>query len=380
MGMLIVTALVLTAGYTALLCAYRIGWQQQPVFDTLANYEPTTTITVVIPARNERDNIGRCLASLQAQRYPVELFEVIVVDDHSDDGTADVVNSCGMKNVRCIKLADAVQTDKKIIAYKKAALAAGIAAAGGTLIITTDADCTAEPQWLTTIAACYEATKPAMIVAPVIYSSDSSLLQVFQLIDFMSMQGITGAAAQLKLGNMSNGANLAFSREAFNRVGGYEGIDHMASGDDYLLMMKIQRAYPGGIFYLKSQEAIVSTPPQPTWREFISQRIRWASKSGKYNDARLTAILVLVYLFNVSFLVLLTCSAVKPACLYTAAAMLAIKTGVEFFFLAPVAAFFHRKGWQGYFVLLQPLHILYIVVAGFLGFAGKYEWKGRQVR
>jgi cellulose synthase/poly-beta-1,6-N-acetylglucosamine synthase-like glycosyltransferase len=179
---------------------------------------------------------------------------------------------------------------------------------------------------------------------------------------------------------MSNGANLAFSKEAFEQVGGYSGIDHMASGDDYLLMMKIAAAYPDGILYLKSEDAIVTTAPQPTWRDFISQRVRWASKSGKYSDARLTAILVLVYLFNLWFVVLLLAGIAYPFCLVIAGAILVVKTAAELFFLLPVARFFRRRSWIWLFALLQPLHIAYIVVAGFLGFAGSYQWKGRRVK
>ena len=376
----IIICSLLTLGYALLMFTYSRGWARQKAFVLPPVYQPATFISVIIPARNEEGNIGACIESILAQKYPVGLFEVIVVDDHSEDDTANVVSQYAGRNVRCIRLADHLEPDKKINSYKKAAIAAGIACSKSTLIVTTDADCIAPNEWLMNIAAIYEQQNPVMIVAPVIYSSDHRISQIFQLIDFMSMQGITAAAHALKLGNMSNGANLAFSKSAYESVGGYEGIDHLASGDDLLLMMKMNKSFPGRIAYLKSPNAIVTTAPQPGWRSFLQQRIRWASKSGKYNDPRLTAILVFVYLFNFSFLALTIAGIFDHSFFYFAGGILAIKIIVEFLFLLPVARFFRDEWALWYFPFLQPLHILYIVLAGFLGFFGGYKWKGRRVK
>jgi cellulose synthase/poly-beta-1,6-N-acetylglucosamine synthase-like glycosyltransferase len=362
------------------MAAYRRGWAMQKEFTLPVDYVPATLISIIIPARNERNNIGACIEAILAQQYPAHLFEIIVVDDHSDDGTAEVAGKYAGSGVRCIRLADHLDADSRTVAFKKAAIAAGIAQSNSELIITTDADCTAPAQWLLYMAAIYEREGAAMIIAPVIYSSTRRIVQLFQLIDFMSMQGITMAAHHLKLGNMSNGANLAFSKAAYEQIGGYAGIDHMASGDDYLLMMKMNNNPANRISCLKSVNAIVTTTPQPGWRGFMQQRIRWASKSGKYNDPPLTAVLILVYLFNLSLAALVTGGLFHPLLLGIAGLMLAAKVVAEYIFLAPVARFFKREWALKYFIILQLLHIAYIVIAGFLGFFGGYKWKGRQVK
>ncbi|MGN6568484.1 MAG: glycosyltransferase family 2 protein, partial [Flavipsychrobacter sp.] len=181
-------------------------------------------------------------------------------------------------------------------------------------------------------------------------------------------------------GNMSNGANLAFSRTAFNAVEGYTGIDHLASGDDYLLMMKLQNAFTNKLSYLKAKEAIVSTAAQPSWSGFIQQRIRWASKSGKYKDNKLTTVLILVYLFNLLFLALVIAAFFNPLMLLVLVLVLLLKIISELYYLAPVAKFFNKPHQLKYFILLQPLHIAYVIAAGFLGFVGVYKWKGRVSR
>jgi cellulose synthase/poly-beta-1,6-N-acetylglucosamine synthase-like glycosyltransferase len=375
-----ILCIALTAGYIALIGAYRLGWSQQKKFVLPPHFSPSVFISVIIPARNEQQNIGACIESVLAQVYPLGLMEIIVVDDHSYDDTADIVNEYAEYNVRCLDLAAHLDYDKPTTAFKKAALAAGIAQAKGDLIVTTDADCTAPNAWLMHIAALYELQQPDMVVAPVIYRTNSSILQVFQLIDFMSMQGITAAAHRLKLGNMSNGANLAFRKTAYDAVDGYKGTDHLASGDDYLLTMKIGKAAPGTIAYLKSAQAIVTTTPQYSWIDFLQQRIRWASKSGKYSDYKLTMILLLVYMFNVAIVAAAVGGYYQPAYYYMAIAMIIIKTIAEYLFLLPVAHFFRRRWVLWYFPFLQPLHIVYIVLAGFLGLIGGYKWKGRRVR
>lgn len=373
-------SILFTLLYAALMMVYRIGWSKQPTFTVDKRRIPSTKISIIIPARNEEDNIGKCIEAILKQDYPKDLYEVIIIDDHSTDKTIEIVSRYKDANVRCLKLSD-YPTDNTI-AYKKKALSIGIAASTGELILTTDADCFAGQNWLQHIAAIYEQEKPVMIVAPVDFTNNGSVVQLLQSLDFMSMQGITAASHRLKLGNMSNGANLAFSKAAYTAVDGYNGIDHLASGDDYLLMMKLNQAYPNRISYLKNHDAIVTTAPQPNWNSFIQQRIRWASKSGKYDDKKLTSILAFVYLYNVLIFVsaFVSFSQLHTPCVYLFFSLLLIKTIVELIYLTPVAKFFSKQRELLYFPWLQPLHVVYIVSAGLMGFIGVYKWKGRKVK
>jgi len=371
---------LLSLAYVLLILLYRRGWRLQPGFEIPGDFHPRTSVSVIIPARNEAANIAACIRSVLQQDYPPQLLEIIVVDDHSEDDTARIVQSLGDARVRCMRLADHLPDEGPVNAYKKKALATGISHSSGALIITTDADCTAPAQWLRSMAAIYEKEHPVMIIAPVAFTCDGSMIQLFQSLDFMSMQGMTAAAHRLRLGSMSNGANLAFTREAFYRVDEYSGAEHLASGDDYLLTVKMQARFPGRISYLKTPGAIIQTAPQPGWGSFLQQRIRWASKSGRYRDGRLTAILVLVYAFNLSFLVMTAAACADHSFLPVPMAMLFIKICVELYYLRSVADFFGARSRLRLFPFLQPLHIIYVVVAGLLGSAGVYRWKGRRVK
>jgi cellulose synthase/poly-beta-1,6-N-acetylglucosamine synthase-like glycosyltransferase len=179
---------------------------------------------------------------------------------------------------------------------------------------------------------------------------------------------------------MCNGANLAYEKKAFSEINGFEGIDTIASGDDMLLMYKIWGKFPDRVHYLKSKQAIVRTQPAKTWKDFFNQRIRWASKARHYNDKRIFWVLLLVYLFNLSFLVLLVAGCWLPVLWIYLAVFWIAKTLVEFPFVYSVAKFFGQQSLLKYFFFFQPLHIAYTIIAGLLGQFGNYEWKGRRVK
>jgi biofilm PGA synthesis N-glycosyltransferase PgaC len=381
--MIIVTTILLCLFivYASLLVYYRLSWQSIPnlIYKKNEQANPTVFISVIIPARNEEKNITALLNSLRGQSYPASLFEVIVVDDYSTDRTADLVRNCGISNVRLISLKDIIG-EAIINSYKKKAIEVGIGASKGALIVTTDADCMVPEKWLEKISAASVQTNASMLVMPVAINYKNRFIEIFQALDFMTLQGITGAAVHKKLHSMCNGANLAYTRSAFDEVGGFEQIDHIASGDDMLLMHKmvIRRMR---VCYLKSEDVIVGTEAVGSVKEFFQQRIRWASKADKYQDKTLFPVLLTVYLFNAALLFIgIIAIFVNPVISYFVAGVLILKTLTELLFLYPIADFFKMKKLLWYFPLMQPLHILYTVIAGWLGKFGSYKWKERKVQ
>jgi cellulose synthase/poly-beta-1,6-N-acetylglucosamine synthase-like glycosyltransferase len=389
MTAVLIISILLFLGYAVLIMYYRQSWLHMPNYKPqLSNGKPDTRISVIIPARNEQENIQACLDSVFAQSYPASLFEVIVVDDHSTDRTAEIVSGYSAPNLRLIRLRD--HLEGSINSYKKKAIETAIGPSAAELIVSTDADCTMQANWLQTIALFYEQYQPVFIAAPVAIDCSNRFIEFFQGLDFMTLQGITGAAVHKRIHSMCNGANMAYTKKAFEEVGGFSGIDSIASGDDMLLMHKIDKLYPGQVLFLRSKEAIVLTQPVNSIGEFFNQRIRWASKAGKYQDKSMLPVLLLVYLLNVMLLVLPAMAVfnniqypifnVQCTLLGVWVLLLILKTITELFFLYPVAKFFGKESMLLLFPLMQPFHILYIVIAGFLGSLGSYKWKGRQVK
>jgi len=363
---------ILFLGYTALLFYYLNGWNSLPSFDASKAWSDIK-VTVVIAARNEELNIRSLLQALQRQTYPKDHLEVIVVDDHSEDRTAEIVKQ--FPGTILLQL-----NDEAINSYKKKAIALGVSNASGELIVTTDYDCQPADEWLATIVAFRKETASPFIVAPVAIEENNNKLSLFQSMDFMILQGITAAAVHRNVHSMCNGANLAYDRQAFIAVNGFEGIDNIASGDDMLLMHKMKSAFPGQMGYLKSEKAIVRTKPVSTWRSFFNQRIRWASKASHYQDKSMFWVLLLVYLFNLAFLLLFIAGFWHPYYWVFLMLLLLAKTFSELPFFNAVKKFYNKQ-WSGIqFFMFQPLHIAYIILSGLLGQLGAYEWKGRKVK
>ena len=385
---LLLISLLLLIPYSILIIYYRQSWLQlKPFVNTEGGVQKnTTSVSVIIAARNEEKNIGLCIESILKQTYPTHLFEIIIVDDHSVDSTAAIVNSYKQQNVTLIKLAH-VEQSKSLNSYKKKAIETAIGVAKGNLIVTTDADCIVQQEWLGTMASYYEDKGFAFIAAPVVYAdyplSDSifkKIFKIFQSLDFMALQGITGASVFKKIHNMCNGANLAYEKKVFYDVNGFEGIDNIASGDDMLLMHKIEKKYPGKIGYIKSANAVVQTKPSENLKEFINQRIRWASKADRYPDIKITTVLFIVYFLNAWIFFMVVYSFSFPKAFYLLLVLFMEKIITELLFLFPVARFFGKQKLLWWFIPCQPFHVIYTLVAGWLGKFGSYTWKERKVK
>lgn len=331
-------------------------------------------ITVLIAARNEEKNIKPCLESITHQNYDPHLFEIILIDDHSEDTTIEQAKSLGIANLKII-------TNKGT--GKKKGIETGISLSSGNIILCTDADCVVPPNWLSTMAWYFEYENAALVAAPVVFSPCESIFEQFQALDFCGMMCITGAGIRSKRLLMCNGANLAYLKNIFEEVGGFEGVDALASGDDILLMQKIAMYYPHRLVFAKHKAAIVRTQAEGSLKKFLAQRIRWASKSGGYVQKTVDIYLGLIWLFCFTLLLNIGLGLFwASSFLYLSIFQIILKLIADIILQNTATDFFEKKEWMLPKIFLYSffMHTIYIVVVGFLGnLRQKYEWKGRKV-
>ena len=377
---IILTAVVLSV-FCLLILVYRQWFLRLPLFSIPKATIPQTRFSVIIPARDEEKSIDQCLRTVLEQEYPAHLFEVIVINDHSTDQTENIIRKLqqSFSHLQLLNLTDHLRGNT-INAYKKKAIEIAISQSKGGWVVTTDADCMVSGQWLATLDAYIQKEQPVFVAAPVMFTNDHSFLSVFQLLDFISLQGITAAAVSAGYHTMCNGANIAYRKDVFDEVGKFKGIDQIASGDDMLLMHKIKQKYPEQLGYLFCKESIVTTAPMPDWKSFLNQRIRWASKADKYRDTSIFWTLALVYAVNFFLLLLLVTSPFIKNGFSNWLILIAVKTVIELSLMIPVTRFYQHSTALLWFPLMQPFHILYTVIAGWLGKFGTYQWKGRTVK
>src|ERR1700739_1082920 len=367
-----VALVIFTSAYTIYLLWQIIAWVKTPI------YKPSTTgfktkVSIIIPCRNEEKNITNCLESILKQSYPSSLLEVIVADDNSNDNTAKTSKGYLEKSTRNWKYV-LVNTPGS---NKKRAIEAAIKESTGELIVITDADCTSQRNWISSIVSLYEEKNYQMICGPVSITNENNFCAKFQNLEFTGLSVLAGAGIFSKSPLLSNGANIAYTKEVFTQVGGFAGNGNTPSGDDTLLLFKISEQYPGKIGFIKSPQTIVSTTAQPTWSSFMQQRIRWASKSFKSNNSLNSLVSLLVFVTNLLLLVSGIGSLVYFSCNLTLICCLIVKFTVDFLLLTCGTNFFKKQYMLFYFPLGEIVTMCYVSWVGLVANFSGYHWKGR---
>ena len=364
-----------TLFYWGIMLYLRKGWGKLRLINA-ENKLCKTSVSIMIAARNEERMIESTIQDILAQDYPAHLLQLIVVDDHSKDRTSEIVLSFIDPRVKLINLNE----KEPLNSYKKKAISEAIKVSNAELIISTDGDCRMGPNWLKSIVTLYESGDYKMISSPVSYFEEQNIFEEMQSLEFLFLIGL--GASGIGNGNPTtcNGANLAYRRDVFHELKGFQGIDHLASGDDELFMHKVASAYPNGIGFCKSRDAIVYTHAKANLGEFIQQRKRWASKSTSYKNKGIVILGVLIWLFNLSIIITALAGFIDPKFWLIALVTILLKMLAEFIFLIPICRFRERMKLLYYLPLLNLIHIFYLVYIGIAGNSGKYKWKGRMVR
>ncbi|MFT7381945.1 MAG: biofilm PGA synthesis N-glycosyltransferase PgaC [Roseivirga sp.] len=331
-------------------------------------------VSVIVPFRNEVNNLERIVDSLQSQSYPN--FEVIFINDHSIDGSLKKIEMLNAKpgEVLSLKVLNLIYKEGK-----KAAIAEGIAKSSGEIILTTDADCWFDKDWMQQMVQHFSEAAIQMVTGPVVLEG-KSFLQKCQRIEFGAIMVVSAALVTAKKPAMANGANLAYRKSAFESVNGFEGIDQTPSGDDELLLMKISRKFKNAVFFSKSKSAIVHTYGMKSLSSLIQQRKRWASKwrIGNRFSTILTAIMV--YLFQIVHLVIIGWIVADASMASPLLIALGLKVIVEFFLIRDFFSSLKQKYSIVHFIVLQTFYPFYVLYFGVVSNFGNFQWKGRSFK
>mgnify|MGYP003624249741 CR=1 FL=1 len=370
---MILVFLGITIIYLLLIVSLIYGFEKIKLFK-LTSLPSQTLFSVIIPFRNEANNLPQLLESIKSLKYPKHLFEIVFVDDDSEDDSAELIMGFLANARNDIKV---IPNERTTSSPKKDAIATAIKQAHFDWIITTDADCTLPKYWLDGFDECIQQTQPTCIAAPVTYRSNSSFLNRFQVLDFLSLQGATIGGFGIQQPFLCNGANFAYKKEAFIAVKGFGGNSHIASGDDIFLLEKMGKHFPKQVQFLKCEHAIVTTSSQSSWKALLAQRIRWAAKTSSYNNwfGKFTGLVVLLMNALILIGVLLAIFGVLnwKILFY----LVFIKFNIDFLLILKTATFFNQREVLPsvlFGFLIYPFFLVYVVcLSVFKGF----KWKDR---
>ncbi|TDD76482.1 glycosyltransferase family 2 protein [Flavobacterium caseinilyticum] len=333
-----------------------------------SDLKPKTKFSIIVPFRNEGENLPVLLESLSRLNYPVELFKVILVDDDSKEVFSV---QCSVFSVRIIKNIRVSNSPKKD------AIVTAMQFINTDWIITTDADCVVNANWLLTLDNYIQVHDVAMIAGAVTYDCGNSFLHHFQQLDLASLQGATIGSFGIKKGFMCNGANFAYTRSFFKELNGFEGNDGIASGDDVFLLQKAIAKSPEKVHYLKSENNIVITKPLDNWKSLFYQRVRWASKTSSYQSGFGKGLGLLVFGGNLSLVIGFGCCVFGVIPIQNIVLLFFFKFIVDTILIYNTTQFLTKTKIQ-YLIFSSFLYPFFSASVALYSLFGKYEWKGRR--
>lgn len=383
-------SIIITLVYLFLIGRFIYGFDKVPDFK-LKDIAPKTKFSIIIPFRNEAEHLPKLLKSIKALEYPRDLFEVILIDDDSDDDSASVI-----KKVLDTRLPSGRQSREKteitrtnisIIqsvnvsnAPKKDAINTGITHSKNPWIITTDADCILPKYWLDSFDEYIQTTSCECLAAPVSYTCEHHFLNRFQVLDMLSLQGVTIGGYGIKTPFLCNGANFAYKKEFFNALHGFKGNTHISSGDDVFLLEKAVKASRESVHYLKCGQAIVSTQTESSWKGLKAQRVRWAAKTSAYKNGFGKLAGGIVLLMNGLILTLFLLSLFGNFNVHILGYILMIKFSIDFYLIYKSAVFFDQKNVLRTYLFGFILYPFFSVYIAFISMFTGFKWKDRSFK
>lgn len=377
--------------YCTLIGAFAWGFQRvrnasvPPIDETELPF-----VSVIIAARNEEDNIETCLTSVLANDYPPDRFEIIVVDDFSEDETVAIVQYHLRKPIPTYQGVEDAQ-DYPVLSLirmrdhaeaptgqKLHAIHQGILEAKGEVILTTDADCVTKPTWIRAMAGCMTADV-GFVAGPVRYQPGDSLFGHLQALEFLALVATGAGGMGLGKPNMCNSANVAYRRAVYEEYGILHPGGAPSPGGDEIMAQRVAANARWSVHFCASPDALVETVPLLSFQEFWNQRKRWAGTGPRYPHPFLVAAIMGVYAFYVLLFAGILCAFLEPTLWPLIGSILVLKILVEATLVYPACVLYNQRWLFRYFIPEQVLQIPYVVFIGISAIVNRTHWKGRPV-
>ena len=363
-----ITVLSVVSVYFILIISFYAGWLRTRKYRLKPGNE-SVRVSILLPCHNEQNNITELSEALNRQHYPKDLLEVIWIDDHSDDGTGELLDQIGLSGSghRVLHLSGPESG-------KKAGLQAGMECASGELILLTDADSRPGKDWIRTMAGFYQETNTDLIAGPVVLGPATTWQEKIQKLEFLSLVASSVGSAGIGRPVMLQGPNIGVSASDYQAM--VHDLDNrFISGDDVFLLQAMKRIPGRKIRYVITREAIIESKPAASLAGFLRQRQRWASKAKGYTDPFLVLTTLVVFLSNLSILISLVTALAGWSVWYLPLVLLGIKIAADLPLLTRAARFFNCTSLLIWFLPVQIVYPFYTTITGCWSFCGRVRWR-----
>lgn len=330
------------------------------------------SLSLLVPVRNEKPQLERLIREISNLDYPDQLYDVIFIDDHSDDGSDQLLREAasGNSNYHFIQLPKSEEG-------KKQAISAGVHFSDRDWILQVDADSSLPIGLLREHAARATVGDVSLIAGPVLQSAINGGWSNLESLEFMSLAAAGMSSFFSGKPILCNGANLSYSRRFYLSVEEELFAIPSTSGDD-VFMLQAAMNHNKSVVYLASEQAVVETPPTGGIKDFFRQRTRWAAKTRYSTDSELVLVALQVLFANAVLSFLLIAGLFRPVWLTLFVPLWLLKAGADLYLLYRFANLYQRNRMLRWFLPASLFYYFYITVAGLLALAGRFSWKGRK--
>lgn len=379
--LLLILSGLITAAYLGLVIAIILGWNKIPEF-ILKGMTSENTFSIIIPYRNEAENLPALFKSLSNLNYPNSKFEILLVNDESEDGSKQIAES--LQNDLLYMNIRSLENIRKSNSPKKDAIKTGIDESRHHYIVTTDADCVVPAKWLQFFDECIQASGSKMMAGPVGFIQNAKKIkrpyfQNFEEMDFMSLQASTVGAFGIEKAFMCNAANMCYEKKTFIKEAGFDEAENIASGDDVFLLQKLRKK-GFKVSFIKSEEAAVFTNYQQSLRSLIHQRIRWAAKTSSYSSVFAKFTGVIVFFMNFSLIIFTGLAFFRLFPYQFLMLVFLLKFNLDFVLIYKSAKFMNRENLMRHYLWSSIVYPFFTVYVAILSLFKGYEWKGRRFK
>ena len=371
--MIEIIAFVVLGIYVVFILQLIIGFDKVKSF-VKTDEKPKTKFSIIVPFRNEEKNLSKLLKSISNLNYPKDLFEIIMVDDFSTDASERVYIKWRMENglIETTLLENLRLSNSP----KKDAISRAIPILKHEWVVTTDADCIVNKNWLLTLDNFIQKNNAEMVVGAVVYRTKNNWFHQFQQLDLLSLQGTTIGSFGIGKPFMCNGANFAYTKKLFNEIGGFGGNNKMASGDDVFLLQKALKNHADKVHYIKNTDTIIKTKPENDLYKLFMQRVRWASKTTGYSGYYSKSLAVVVLAMNLSLVIGLYLLISNSLNWKTLLIVFSVKYFVDYLLLLKTNQYL-RRGKFIFPLVSSLVYPFFCSLVGIYSLFGSFTWKGR---
>jgi len=340
--------------------------------------EPLTqrSFSIIIAIRNEEENLQKLFDSLRKINYPLHLFEIIFVNDHSEDSSITLIESFVKENtdlqIHLINLSP--QENGKKVALQKA-----YALSQYELLLMTDGDCQVPKDWISITNQYFHNSAIKMLLGGIRIVAYPHFIQKFQALDVLAMIGSSAGAVALNNPIMNKGANLALGKSILSTIDMAALRTEMASGDDLFMLHETVKVYGAkSVRFIKESAHFVDTIAQDSFSELIHQRLRWVSKSKAYSQWFLIATSLVIFFQNISLVLLFFYGIYNSQFLLVFIQIILIKMAIDYFFLKNISSFVGQKKLMAAYPLTAIIYPFFVSFTAIAGQFSSFKWKNRR--